>query len=138
MILRTLTPEQTYPIRHKVLRPDGPLADVFVDGDVNALHLGIEFEGVLVGVGSLFESHEQGDQSVRLRKLAVLASHQKRGFGGALIRAFEQEARHRHMRHFWFDARKTAAGFYQRLGFEGYGDAFQKNDRAYIRMQKIL
>ncbi|WP_366513959.1 GNAT family N-acetyltransferase [Planktotalea sp.] len=67
-----------------------------------------------------------------------MASHQKRGFGGTLIRAFEQEARRRHMRHFWFDARKTAARFYQRLGFEGYGDEFQKNDRAYIRMQKIL
>ena len=138
MTLRILTAEQTYPIRHAVLRPGKPLADVIVHGDKDAFHLGIDSDGTLVGVGSLFESSEDGKRCVRLRKLAVLISHQKRGLGGVLISALQDETRQRRVSRFWFDARMSAVGFYQRLGFEGYGTTFQKNDRTYIKMQKIL
>ena len=40
--------------------------------------------------------------------------------------------------YFWFDARKSAIGFYEKFGFELEGKEFYKSDISYYKMSKYL
>lgn len=117
----------TYTLRKNVLWPERPIADVMVEGDKEASHLGAFFQGRHIGVISLF-SHEQ---SLQFRKLAVAREYQGIGIGTALIRESAAFARAKGATMLWCDARIEAVVFYRKLGFSIDEQEFIKSGKRY-------
>jgi len=51
-----ITAEDTYPLRHALLRKGRPLSSCILEGDdaPETIHLGVFFENDLIGIGSAF------------------------------------------------------------------------------------
>ena len=65
-------------------------------------------------------------QTVRLRQMAVLNNLQGKGIGSALMHFAENIARDMGYRKIMMHARKTATGFYEKLGYTVLGGDFQE------------
>jgi len=136
----------THPLRQRVLRPGRPLSECVFDGDDRAdtIHFGVEFDGALVGIASLYrepppyephEPRETRDPSFRLRGMATADEVRGRGFGKALVRACLDHVARLGGGLFWCNARTTAAGFYEALGLRTQGEPFEMaNLGPHVRM----
>lgn len=122
-VLREITAAQTLSLRQAVLWPDKPLSQLQVPGDDSALHIGAFYGEDLVGVGSFFASRD----GVQLRKLAVLPAQRGGGLGVRIVLHGAHRARADGARVLWCDARETAIGFYQKIGFAIDPKRFQKS-----------
>jgi GNAT superfamily N-acetyltransferase len=76
--------------------------------------------------------------TVRLRQMAVPKSLQGKGIGRALMQFAENIARDRGYRRITMHARKTATGFYEKLGYAVYGEEFQEVTLPHVVMEKQL
>lgn len=136
MDLSKLSIEQVaYPVvmylRHKVLWPDKPPAFCKIDGDDEAMHFAAFYEGQLVSVASIFTT----DSSAQLRKFATDPNFQGQGIGSKVIEHVLQELKHHGVNSLWCDARESASGFYQRLGFQLGTRVFYKYDLPYLKAE---
>jgi ribosomal protein S18 acetylase RimI-like enzyme len=77
-------------------------------------------------------------QTVRLRQMAVLNNLQGKGVGRALMQFAENIARDRGFRRIMMHARKTAIGFYEKLGYEVSGTDFLEVTLPHVIMEKQL
>jgi len=77
-------------------------------------------------------------QTVRLRQMAVLNNLQGKGIGRALMQFAENIALDRGFRKIMMHARKTATGFYEKLGYEVSGDDFIEVTLPHVIMEKYL
>ena len=75
---------------------------------------------------------------VRLRQMAVLNNLQGKGIGRALMQFAENIARDRGFRRITMHARKSAIGFYEKLGYHVTGDEFQEVTIPHFTMEKPL
>jgi len=107
--------------------PDKPLDHVKVPGDETALHLGAFDQENLTGVASFF----QEPPGVRMRKLAVAPDYRGAGLGSQLVQEGAKLAREQGHTQLWCDARQTARGFYEALGFTLDEEVFEKSGLAY-------
>ena len=130
-----ITPALTWQLRRDVLYPGQYLHDMEMPEDEDGQHFGAFVNNALVGVVSVF-AHTDG--SVQFRKLAVAASHQAHGIGSALMEQVNQWALTAKAHKLWCNARLNATGFYTKLGFSFYGEAFSKNGVDFIIMQRAL
>jgi GNAT superfamily N-acetyltransferase len=121
----------THPLRRTVLRDNSPTAVLVFDGDdePSTFHLGA-FDGeALVGIASFVHrpcsNTPDTKLAVQLRGMAVSATMQSGGVGGALLSAAIERLRHDGVEVLWANARTTALGFYQgRFGMTVGEDAF--------------
>ena len=74
----------------------------------------------------------------RVRQMAVLPDRQGRGFGTALMRRAEEEARGLGAAAIVLHARTGARGFYARLGYRAEGAPFVEVTLEHVRMRKAL
>lgn len=103
--------------------------------DRSERHLGA-FEGTrLVGCLVL---HELGDGRMRMRQVAVDFDRQGRGLGTDLVRYSETFAASLGLREMVLHARDTAVRFYERLGYEAYGEPFVEVTLPHRAMKKRL
>lgn len=111
-------------LRGRILRPGRPPeASRFPDDDApTTVHLGVFIGGRCVGIASLYAT-----DGLQLRGMAVEPEMQGRGVGAALVRRCQQNARERGQ-DLWCNARETAVGFYERLGWVIDGDRFPVPD----------
>ncbi len=109
-----------YDLRARVLRPDRPPEDSRFPGDdaPATVHLGAFVDGKCVGVASLF-----AERGIRLRGMAVEPDRRGQGVGAALLRHIQQGAAERGQ-DLWCNARASAVGFYEKLGWKTEGDVF--------------
>jgi GNAT superfamily N-acetyltransferase len=119
----------TYPIRHKMLRPNGTLEDCIFTGDEDELtfHLGAFVDKKLVSVASFyFESNPQfpDPYQYRLRGMATLPEYQGQGLSSALLRTAFPVIKQNQCTLLWCNARERALGFYTKVGFTAHGDFF--------------
>ena len=134
LTIQSVTPEQTYPLRHSVLWPDKPLDYVKVDDDANGYHFGAFDNGELIAVISLFV---KGQES-RFRKFAAHPDHQRKGVGTLLLNHVIAEARRLRATTLWCDARLDAADFYQRFGMNAVSEVFYKGPIPYAKFSLTL
>ncbi len=78
------------------------------------------------------------DRTVRLRQMAVPNSLQGKGIGRALMIFAENIARDMGYSSLIMHARKTAIGFYQKLGYTAKGPEFVEVTIPHFVMEKIL
>jgi len=126
--IRRISSTETYDVRHPVLRKGMPRESCAFTGDDDeqTVHFGLFEDGLLVGIVSVFSANHENfaGKQVQLRGMAVLESHQGKGFGKMLIREAEKHAAGSGVEFIWFNARINAVGFYQKMGYSIVGDAF--------------
>ena len=76
--------------------------------------------------------------TVRLRQMAVLNNLQGKGIGRALMQFAENIARDRGFKKIIMHARKSAAGFYEKLGYQICGEEFEEVTLPHYEMEKKL
>jgi len=81
---------------------------------------------------------QTGANTVRLRQMAVKAGLQGKGIGRVLMQFAENIARDRGNKKLTMHARKTAAGFYEKLGYRVTGDEFTEVTIPHYIMEKKL
>lgn len=76
--------------------------------------------------------------TVRLRQMAVFSGLQGKGIGKVLMQFAENIARDRGYKKIMMHARKTAVGFYEKLGYRKTGEEFEEVTIAHYIMEKDL
>lgn len=76
--------------------------------------------------------------NIRLRQMAVVPGLQGKGMGRVLMQFAENIARDRCYKKITMHARKTAIGFYEKLGYEVSGEEFQELTIPHYIMEKNL
>lgn len=131
MEFTTVTLEQCLDIRHPVLWPQLPREASRVAGDNDALHFGVQHEGVIVSCLSVFMLEAS---TCQIRKFATLEACQGKGFGGFLFQSALEKMAAAGVSNVCLDARTSAVGFYEQFGFRPEGERFFKQDVEYVRM----
>jgi len=126
--------QETIAIRHEVLWPNKTPEFCMVEGDSEALHFAVLNNKKIVCVASIYIT----GASARLRKFATLEEFQGQGIGSFMLNHLVQQLKKQGMQSLWFDARESAVGFYNRLGFTVSGTRFYKSHIAYYRMHADL
>ena len=134
MIIKSINANDTYSVRHPVLRPERPIEECYfeLDNHLSSLHLGMEFNGEIIAVLSALPIKCENFpdlMSMRLRGIATLHAFQKKGFGSQLMIEVEKILiKLKKIRLVWLNARTSAKSFYQNLGYETMGETFNVRD----------
>lgn len=126
--LRFITAQETWPVRHPVLRAGKPLEDVYMEADdkESTFHIGMFYKNVIVGVASFMDDEKPeftGKQS-RLRGMAVLPNFRKKGIAQLILQKGEKILKEKMKTTLWFNARVGAVRFYKNLGYTVLGSEF--------------
>jgi N-acetylglutamate synthase-like GNAT family acetyltransferase len=78
------------------------------------------------------------EKTVQLRQMAVRPELQGKGIGRDIIAFAEKEARRNGFETLVMHARKTATGFYEKLGYEIHGNEFSEVGIPHYEMKKKL
>lgn len=145
MTIKSITANDTFSVRHIVLRPGRPVEDCYfeLDNHPSSLHLGMEFNGEIIAVLSALPlecENFPGLISMRLRGIATLPAFQKEGFGSQLMREVEKRLlKLKKIRLIWLNGRISAKKFYQNLGYNTVGETFNiRGIGVHQRMYKKL
>jgi ribosomal protein S18 acetylase RimI-like enzyme len=129
--------QQMVALRNEILRR--PLGLSFspeeLEKEKNEILIGAFEEDKMLGCCMLV-SEEPG--TVRLRQMAVLNNLQGKGIGRALMQFAENIARDRGYKKITMHARKTAIGFYEKLGYKVKGEQFEEVTIPHFLMEKML
>ncbi len=129
MQVKEVGAEATYDLRARVLRDDGPDAEVrfSCDDDPATIHLAVCDRGRPVAVASLVPAPTElrpGRAGWRLRGMAVEPALQARGLGTLLLDAAVERSRAAGAEVLWAHGRDSALGFYRRRGWSVEGDGY--------------
>ncbi|WP_330184309.1 GNAT family N-acetyltransferase [Nocardia sp. NBC_01503] len=125
-----------YDIRMKVfVAEQGVPQELELDElDAIADHFLARLDGQPMGAGRLLVRENVGV----LGRLAVLPESRGTGVGVALVRAIEERARERGLSAIELHSQTHARGFYERLGYEAYGEIGDDAGIPHIWMRKSL
>ena len=116
----------------QILRPGKPRENAIYPGDSNesTFHLGVYSDGILVTVASFYkeDKEEHNGTGYRLRSMATLPEMQGKGFGKKILEFAFNELRDKGSDYLWCNARTTASGYYEKLGFQIISDEFDIKD----------
>jgi len=125
-----IRPEETYDLRHRVLRPNQTIAECQYPGDFTGttFHLGIKSPEGFACVGSFYlEKHTDFEDAtqVRLRGMATDPTLKGKGLGKSLIQEAEKILLQRSAPFLWCYAREKSFDFYTKVGFKFHGPFFE-------------
>ena len=103
--------------------------------EATQLHFGLFADGNLLA--SVIAAPTSATE-VRLRQMAVTSAMHKQGLGRMLLGLVEIELIRRGYSSVWMHARLSALGFYEKLGFERFGDVFLDVGIPHVNMRKRL
>ncbi|MFG4002653.1 GNAT family N-acetyltransferase [Flavobacterium aquidurense] len=118
-IIKEIPSKETYIVRQPILRKGKPLESCQFEGDdlETTHHFGLFDNENLTGIISLFckinPIFAEKNQA-QIRGMAVLETHQKKGFGENLVKHCETYCNANKIDLIWFNARTTAVGFYRK------------------------
>ncbi len=119
-------------IRREVMWPDKEIDFVRVEGDQDALHLGLVVEGKTVSIISLFI---EGDR-LQFRKFATRKDEQGKGYGTFLLNHVIELSKKRRINYIWCNAREEKTNFYEKFGLKVTKKKFIKSGKSYVIMEK--
>lgn len=127
--VKKIDSEQTYEIRHTVLRPHQSLEECKYDTDnkQGSFHVGAFLDGQLISIAS-FCLEDLPDFSYerhyRLRAMATLDDYRNSGAGRAVVQFAEKEIKNQDVYLLWCKGRTTVQQYYSKLGFSPHGEVF--------------
>lgn len=89
-----------------------------------------------VGAARLRPKDPEAATVGKVERVAVLESYRGTGVGRALMDALEDVGRERGFESFLLHSQTQAAGFYERLGYERFGDEFDEAGIPHVKMRK--
>lgn len=116
--MRVFVEEQGVPAAEEVDRYDTDPAT-----NTGAMHVLGRLDGVAVATARLLLDAHDGAYP-HIGRVAVLAEHRGRGFGVAVMRALQDEARRRGFAGITLSAQLHAIPFYERLGYVARGPVY--------------
>ena len=130
MRIKFIKAKETWPIRHKVLRPNQLLEDCDYPNDRNpdSFHLGAFESNKLIAIASFYgERNEQivAWKQYRLRGFATLPEYQGKGVGNSLMKFGLEHLQNNKADVLWCNARTSASPFYEKHGFGVFDDIFE-------------
>jgi predicted N-acetyltransferase YhbS len=131
IVVGTATTAETLPLRAAVLRPDGHPAAMAGDDEPGTLHLAARApDGRIVGVVRFSPAPCPWRPDARapwqLRGMATDPEVRGAGAGRALVDEGLRRVADRGADLVWCDARVSAAGFYERMGFVVVTESYEK------------
>jgi len=129
--------DQTVALRDEILRK--PLGLEFDPQELaeesDSFHLVCVREGELLGCLVL---KPRADRRIQMRQLAVRDDLQGRGIGAALVAFSESLSAERGFDEMILHARDFAVGFYEKLGYEAFGELFYEVTIPHRKMRKRI
>ena len=129
--------KQMVNLRNEILRK--PLGLTFTEEELeqekNEILIGAFEDDKMLGCCMLITVDPS---TVRLRQMAVLNNLQGKGIGRALMQFAENIARDRGFKKIIMHARKSAAGFYEKLGYQVCSGEFEEVTLPHYEMEKKL
>ncbi|MFQ5607974.1 MAG: GNAT family N-acetyltransferase [Candidatus Zixiibacteriota bacterium] len=128
--IKDIPASETRPLRRAILRPHQRPEDLVytADDDPRSFHLGAFDSEKLISVASfLFDSHPEFSEEpqFRIRGMATLPDWRGQGIGMKLLESALRRIRSEGAVLVWCNARETAFGFYEKAGFEYFGEMFE-------------
>lgn len=130
ILVNFITADQAVNLRSRILRPGQPVENCIYSGDTDAstFHLGVLVDARIVSNGTFMleknKNFPEANISYRLRGMATETACQKMGFGKLIIEAALLELQKRNCELIWFNARVSAEGFYEKMGFLALPEIF--------------
>lgn len=129
-LIKEISAKETFIVRHPVLRKGKPIETCAFEGDdlKTTHHFGLFNDLDLIGIISLFLKTNTifaENLQAQIRGMGILESHQKKGFGEALVKHCEKYCISNQFDLIWFNARTAAVGFYKKMGYEIKGNSFE-------------
>jgi GNAT superfamily N-acetyltransferase len=128
--IEKVSPDVVHPLRHKVLRPHLPLeASCYQsDNDLGVIHFTLKMDDTILSIASLYSESAEAmpnKNAYRLRGMATEPSEQRKGFGAMVLHgAIDHLKKKTDVEILWCNARITAFGFYEKMGFKILGEIF--------------
>lgn len=128
--VQSIPAEETYTLRHRILRPTQSLAACAYPQDraEYTYHAGYYLNGELLGVGTIFrEARPESTLPLvwRVRGMAVAEEARGQGVGGKVLAALLAYAASQGTpAEVWLNGRANVQGFYERAGFQRKGEVF--------------
>lgn len=130
MKVQTITAEQTIDLRSRILRP-GQSLDICrysEDQFPTTFHLGIIENNRVICNGTFIQQGHvhfpNANRPYRLRGMAADQNFQGRGLGSCLLTEALIQLKKKDCDLIWFNARVSAEGFYEKLGFQKIEEIF--------------
>ncbi|MGG4420277.1 GNAT family N-acetyltransferase [Bacillus subtilis] len=128
--VKTISAEDTYEIRHRILRPHQSIEQCKYEEDhaKGSFHLGAFFEGKLISIASFFPQNQPlitESPAYRLRGMATLEGYRDQKGGSTLIKHEEEKLAENGVQAVWCNARSHVKGYYSKLGWEELGEPFE-------------
>ncbi|QBJ81676.1 GNAT family N-acetyltransferase [Bacillus subtilis] len=128
--VKTISAEDTYEIRHRILRPHQSIEQCKYEEDhaKGSFHLGAFFEGKLISIASFSPQNQPlitESPAYRLRGMATLEGYRDQKGGSTLIKHAEEKLAENGVQAVWCNARSHVKGYYSKLGWEELGEPFE-------------
>jgi predicted GNAT family N-acyltransferase len=125
----TIPSNLTYELRHKVLWQHKTFDQCSLDIDEleTTFHVGVEYEGKIVAVGTFLKQRNQNfpqANQYRLRAMASSPDVRGKGFGKLVIDFAKNKLKEMSIDLLWCDARLIAVDFYKKQGFKIKGEQY--------------
>ena len=121
IIVREVTPYQTYEIRKDVLRDNIALTEK-MDGDFDdsTIHFGVFKNEEIVCVATFMQHNSDCFKGIqyRLRGMATKKEFQYKGFGRLILEKAIERLKNKSVAVLWCNARVNALNFYEKNGFK--------------------
>ena len=127
--IKEISVDQARPIRQQVLRPHQAASELVYPGDdaIDSFHLGaIRGDDVLAILSMYFSPKpDESTNAWRIRGMASVPEIRGTGFGRKLVEVARDKAWAIERAPIWCNARESAFGFYEKLGFVTEGCIFE-------------
>ncbi|CCU57565.1 GNAT family N-acetyltransferase [Bacillus subtilis] len=128
--VKTISAEDTYEIRHRILRPHQSIEQCKYEEDhaKGSFHLGAFFEKKLISIASFSPQNQPlitESPAYRLRGMATLEGYRDQKGGSTLIKHAEEKLAKNGVQAVWCNARSHVKGYYSKLGWEVLGEPFE-------------
>jgi len=120
--IKSISPEETYDLRHQVMWPDHPRDFIKLPEDIMGKHFGLFVSNNLTSVISLFISNEEA----QFRKFATDLNEQRKGYGSQLLNFLIDYTESIGIHRLWCNARVNKTHFYKKIGFKETNSTYKK------------
>ncbi len=133
MKLIKISSEEIRTLRHKVLRQGKPFSTTTYQRDncIETFHLAFMKDNVPISCATFYPENTSlisSKRAYRLRGMATIKEHRKKGYGKKIMSKAIEEIKKRKGDFLWCNARLVAVEFYKKTGFSSKGEQFNISD----------